>query len=83
LRLTQFVQGSPCFQLGDYGREAAVLGHRCPMMPIARNAGNSQSKKIFDSAVTARFIIKSVIDCGSYRVRGAQKNTEENTHFSL
>jgi hypothetical protein len=48
LRLAESVQGSPCFQLGYYGREAAVLGHQCPMMPIAQNAGNSQSKDFCD-----------------------------------
>jgi len=48
LRLAESVEGSPCFQLGNYGREAAVLGHQCPMMPIAQNAGNSQSKDFFD-----------------------------------
>ena len=80
LRLAESVQGSPCFQLGNYGREAAVLGHQCPMMPIAQNAGNSQSKKIFDSALAAHFITKSVIDCDAYRVRRVQKRA---THFPL
>jgi hypothetical protein len=45
LRLTEFVQGSPSFQFGDYGRKAAVFGHQRPMMPSAQNAGNSQSRK--------------------------------------
>jgi hypothetical protein len=47
LRLAEFVQGSPCFQLGYYGREGAVLGHQRPMMPIGQNAGNPQPEKFF------------------------------------
>ena len=61
LRLTEFVQGSPCFQFGDHGREAAVSGHQRSMMPIAQNAGNSQSQKFFSTASYRRSITKSVI----------------------
>src|SRR5271157_881890 len=50
LRLTEFVQRSPCFQFGDHGREAAVSGHQRSMMPIAQNAGNSQSQKFLGTA---------------------------------
>jgi hypothetical protein len=51
LRLTEFVQRSPCFQFGDYGQEAAVSGHQRSMMPIAQNAGNSQSQKFSSTAL--------------------------------
>jgi hypothetical protein len=75
LRLAEFVQGSPCFQLGYYGREGAVLGHQRPMMPIAQNAGNPQPEKFSASVVAARVITKSVIDCGTYRVRKEQEDS--------
>jgi hypothetical protein len=83
LRLTEFVQGSPSFQFGDYGRKAAVFGHQRPMMPSAQNAGNSQSRNFFDVALFRRFITKSVIYRSSYRLRRAQRSTEENTQNSL
>ena len=65
LGLTEFVQGSPCFQFGNYGREAADFGHQRSMMPIVQNAGNSHSQEFFDSAVGVQSITKSVIDCGA------------------
>ena len=83
LRLTEFVQGSPGFQFSDYGREAAVSGHQRSMMPMAQNAGNSQSRNFFAQPTLGRFITKSVIDCGTYRVRRAQRSTEENMQCSL
>ena len=65
LRLTEFVQGSPGSQFSDYGREAAVSGHQRSMMPMAQNAGNSQSRKFLAQPTLGRFITKSVIDCGT------------------
>jgi hypothetical protein len=79
LRLTEFVQGSPCFQFGDYGREVAVSGHRRSMMPIAQNAGNSQSQKFCGTALLSpiynkvRYIFAAHIGSGEHKE--AQKRT--------
>ena len=84
LRLTEFVQGSPCFQFGDYGREAAVSGHQRSMMPIAQNAGNSQSQKFFSTASYRRSITKSVIHLR--RISGQEstkKRRREHANVSM
>ena len=75
LRLTEFVQGSPGFQFSDYGREAAVSGHQRSMMPMAQNAGNSQSPKIFFCAADFGAIYNKV----RYRLRhiSGQESTKK------
>jgi hypothetical protein len=84
LRLTEFVQGSPSFQFGDYGRKAAVSGHQRSMMPSAQNAGNSQSRNFF-----GRSFLSAIYNKVRYRLRliSAQESTEkhrrEQAKFSM
>jgi hypothetical protein len=86
LRLAKFVQDSPCFQLGNHGRNAAVLGHQCPMMPIAQNAGNSPAQKFFRSGCRYSFYNKlryiTWIHIGSRERRKAQNRTL-NFHYGI
>jgi hypothetical protein len=51
LRLTEILTDSPSFQFGDCRRQAAVAGHHRCMMAFGVNAGNSQSRKFFDTAL--------------------------------
>jgi hypothetical protein len=46
-RLTEFASGSPGYQFGDYGQDAAVAGHQDSIMTAAQNTGNSALVKIF------------------------------------
>jgi hypothetical protein len=84
LRLTEFVQGSPGFQFSDYGREAAVSGHQRSMMPMAQNAGNSQSRKFFGTADFGAIYNKV-----RYRLRhitgqeGTRRSRRERPTFSM
>jgi hypothetical protein len=79
LRLAKFVQGSPCFQLGNHGRKAAVLGHQRPMMPTAQSAGNPPSQKFFRSGrrypVYNKLRYTTQVHIGSRERRKAQKRT--------
>ena len=51
LRLAEIIKGAPGFQFGDYKRQVAVAGHQRSMRAIARNAGNSHSRKFCGAAV--------------------------------
>lgn len=82
-RLTEFAQGSPGFQFGDYRQDASVAVHQSSIMAIAQNAGNSQPPNFFDYRFLGRFITRSVIACGAYQVRRAQKSSGRNMRKPL